>query len=146
MKNVIVKKLPTNNVHASWNSFSNYMKRWYYEIINNKKVFSSENMTGYIAQKRVTNYAKKHPEVKVLFCDDSVFSSSIIVLIPHPTMGITMIYIPQNNTKIRSELFLYPDHSKKLIEELTKMHEKCLKGSILESFYEEIFKKELKND
>lgn len=145
-----VKSLPsTKKVHKTWHEFCDYMSKWYYEYYyplrydkkSNKcvkskrrlKAFSSKNMQGYKTMVRVERYVEKHPEIQIVKCDDSVFSSSMIVLVPHPTMGISFIYIPQNNTYIQGELFLYPDHSEELIEKLTKMRKKCLKGDKLYS-------------
>jgi len=137
----------TKKIHKIYHNFCDYMKKWYFEYyFENKfdkksgefvkgkrqlKVFSSENLVGYIAQKRIEKYVESHPEIKIVRCDDSVFSTSIIVLIPHPTMGITFLYVPQNNTNIKNELFLYPDHSEMLIKELIKMRKKCLVGNKL---------------
>ena len=152
-----VKSVNTKKVHQAWHSFCEYMKKWYFEsyqptTYNKKtdkfttserkfKAFSSKDMQGYVAMTRVENYAKTHPEIQIVRCDDSVFSSSMIVLIPHPTMGITMIYIPQNNKEIKGELFLYPDHSEELIEKLTIMRKKCLKGDKIYSSLKQLKEK-----
>lgn len=152
-----IKSMNSKNTHQIFHSFCDHMKKWYFEyyypVTFNKKrndfttstrklkAFSSQDMQGYIAITRVENYAKKHPEIEIVRCDDSVFSSSIIVLIPHPTMGITMIYIPQNNKEIKGELFLYPDHSDELIKKLILMRQKCLKGDKLYSSLKKLTEK-----
>ncbi len=152
-----VKTVNTKNTHQIFHSFCNHMKKWYFEYhypvsfdekkndfttsTRKLKAFSSKDMQGYVAINRVEKYVKKHPEIEIVRCDDTVFSPSIIVLIPHPTMGITMIYIPQNNRQIKGELFLYPDHSEELIEKLTKMRQKCLKGDKIYSTIKKLKKR-----
>ena len=137
----------TKKTHKIWYDFCDHFKRWYFEyytgykklkqnkdgslkVIRNKrklKSFSSKNMVGWTAMMRVEKYAKTHKEIKVIRCDDAMFSSSSIVLVPHPTMGITCIYIPQNEIGQPNQCFLYPDHSIELIKELSKMRKKCKK-------------------
>jgi hypothetical protein len=132
-------------VHKTWFEFCNYFKRWYFEyykgckkikknkdgsleVIYNKrklKSFTSKNMLGWSAMMRVERYAKTHKEIKIVRCDDGMHSSSLIVLVPHPTMGITCIYIPQNETNQPNQFFLYPDNSIELLKEITKMRKKC---------------------
>lgn len=78
--------------------------------------------SGFAFMQAVDRYAKKHPDVIVTHCDDSVFCSSSIVLIPHrykdEYMGTTMVIIPQVGGP-PTEIFLYPHHSIALIEGLS---------------------------
>lgn len=80
---------------------------------------------GYDLSNSVTEWAiKRHPEILVTRCDDTYFSSSDIVLIPHQNesefMGTTFLYIPQNSGTPATG-FLYPNHIVGLIEALKRM-------------------------
>ena len=96
----------------------------------------SRRIVGYEAMTKIRNYAKKNPEIRIVGCDDSVHASSMIVLIPHPTMGITMMFIPQC-TGVQNEMFLYPNHYKMLLDTLNEMRD-TYKGSYFEDELEEI--------
>lgn len=88
---------------------------------NFDEVKLSKRLVGYDVQCKIEKYVERYiPEIKVLRCDDSEYTSSIILLIPHPDHGITIIFIPQN-TKIQNRFFLYGKHHKELIEALTEM-------------------------
>lgn len=71
--------------------------------------------SGYKMLQHVEKFAKKHPEVVLLSCDDSYNAGSGIVLIPHRTQeeywGTTMVIIPQCTGEPPLEMFLYPGHS-----------------------------------
>lgn len=132
-------KIKYDNVHSYWFAFCRHFKRWYYleyeeqkinennEFVKTGKIirdFDSTKMKGYQAMQRVERYVKSHPEIKIINIDDSVFASSFLVLIPHPKMGITVIFIPQC-TDNQSEFFLYPNHQEYLIngiKELKKLY------------------------
>jgi len=75
---------------------------------------------GYKVICKIEEYAKNNPEIKVVHCDDDVFASSIIVLIPHPTRGITVKFIPQC-TELQNTFFLYDRSYEKFIETLNEM-------------------------
>ena len=83
-----------------------------------------ENYNSYLfrykAICKIEEYAKNNPEIKVVHCDDDVFASSIIVLIPHPTRGITVKFIPQC-TELQNTFFLYDRSYEKFIETLNEM-------------------------
>lgn len=125
----------TRKVHGTWHDFCNYMRKWYFikrptvhfrkkEIVNGKRLFkefAGYKMVGYQAMRRVERYVEKHPEIKLVTVDDSFFAGSMIVLIPHPKMGITLLYIPQCGTDDTNQCFLYPHHSRDLMNELTSM-------------------------
>jgi hypothetical protein len=55
--------------------------------------------------------------------DDSIFDGSYLVLVPHPEMGITVIFVPQYSN-IQSQFFIYPQHGEALIDAISKMKEK----------------------
>jgi hypothetical protein len=70
---------------------------------------------------KVEKYVKKYcPEIKIVRCDDSYYAGSIILLIPHPHHGITMMFIPQCSG-IQNQMFLYDGHFKMLMKELNEM-------------------------
>lgn len=81
----------------------------------------SRRICGYEVIERIEKYVKRHcPEIKIVYCDDDVHSGSIILLIPHPAHGISVMFIPQCTT-IQNRFFLYDNHYKMLMEELEKM-------------------------
>jgi len=114
-----------DKIHKIWHKFCSHMSKWYYveEKYNGKtyKEFDSTQLLGYEAMTRVEKYAKNHPEIKVVRVDDSVYSGSDLVLVPHPRHGITMIFIPQN-TGVNNEWFLYPGHIESLQQALDEMN------------------------
>ncbi len=128
----------TKQTHGIYHDFCQYMAKWYFQIVPNWKLGADENgktdfredgtikefdvtkLVGYEAMIRIEKYVKKHPEIRLVTMDDDVFSTSYIVLIPHPTMGITMIIIPQCTT-VQNVAFLYPMNAHDLIEEIAKM-------------------------
>jgi hypothetical protein len=71
--------------------------------------------SGYKMMKQVEKFAKKHPEVILLSCDDSYHAGSMIVLIPHRSKeeywGTTVVSIPQCTGEPPLEMFLYPGHA-----------------------------------
>ncbi len=75
---------------------------------------------GYKVICKIEEYAKNNPEIKVVHCDDDVFASSILVLIPHPTMGISIMFVPQC-TNVQNMFFLYDKHYSELIRVLSEM-------------------------
>ncbi len=113
----------TEKIHRIWWDFAEYMKQWYEDDDGN---FDPEQLMGYEASERVYEYIKTHPEIIVVPCDDSHFMSSDIVLVPHPDMGITAIYIPQCCCSI-NKLFLYPGHANALVSAINKLTENYLK-------------------
>lgn len=106
--------MKTPKEHKIWYAFCEHFKKWYHDDGGN---FTSIDMIGFKAMCRVEKYAKNHPEIKIVQCDDYVFASSLIILVPHPKMGITFIFIPQCTT-IQGELFLRPENINRLIDNL----------------------------
>ena len=81
----------------------------------------SRRLIGYDVIEKVEKYIKRYcPEIKIVYCDDSFYSGSILLLIPHPFHGITIIFIPQT-TNIQNQFFLYENHLTSLLNELNKM-------------------------
>lgn len=107
----------SENIHKIYHEFCEYMKQWYHDDEGN---FDSHELIGYEAIERVEEYVVLHPEIKIAFCDDDVFSSSVIVLIPHPEMGTTAIFIPQCCSTL-NQFFLYPNHLEYLLERLNEI-------------------------
>lgn len=106
------------NIHAVYRAFC---KR--FQNKENKWKFN-----GFKFIKQVHKYVETHPEIKIVNCDDAVFASSLLVLIPHSTkkdyMGTTVLFIPQCTGEEATQMFLYPDHEKNLVASLTKMRSK----------------------
>ena len=81
----------------------------------------SKRLVGYEAMCKVGKFIKRCcPEIKIIRCDDSLYASSDILLIPHPNHGITVIFIPQC-TNIQNQFFLYKNHHKELVKVLREM-------------------------
>ncbi len=128
--------------HKIWHQFSNFLEKAYgKDLIVKKKIpFTNEKgetkeikynflntaelskkLVGIKVIERVTRYINLYcKDIKIVNCDDESYSGSILLLIPHPEHGITIIFIPQNTT-IQNTFFLYPEHSNKLLKELKKM-------------------------
>ncbi len=87
------------------------------------KQYDPKGLIGYDVMERVEEYVKTHPDVVELSVDDDVFASSDLVLVPHPTMGITVTFIPQC-TNVQNTFFLYPNHIENLIKTLKEMQRK----------------------
>lgn len=142
----------SNKIHSKWHKFQKFLEKNFYspdivrevEIKNfgvktKHKIFDevalSRRIVGHEAMTKIRNYAKKNPEIRIVGCDDSAFASSMIVLIPHPKMGITMMFVPQC-TGVQNEMFLYPNHYKMLLDTLNEMRD-TYKGSYFEDVLEE---------
>lgn len=72
---------------------------------------------GHEVMEKIEKYVKKNPAIKIAHCDDDLFASSILVIVPHFKMGHTVYYIPQLTTR-KDHFFLYPNHRKSLLEAL----------------------------
>ena len=82
----------------------------------------SRRLVGYDVMVRVRNYINKYlPEVKIVSCDDDSYAGSMILLIPHPRHGITIIYIPQLS-RSQNQFFLYQEHYKQLMKALRELN------------------------
>lgn len=112
------------DLHSDWEytdviDFDGKVKKVKFRCFNESKL--STKLIGFEVMTKIEKYVNRYcPEIKIVSCDDSIYSSSIIVLVPHPTHGITIIFIPQCTT-IQNQFFLYKDHHKKLIDALQKM-------------------------
>lgn len=81
----------------------------------------SKRLVGYEVMCKIEKYVNRScPEIKIIRCDDSVYAGSFILLIPHPKMGITMMFIPQC-TYIGNQMFLYNNHYKMFTKALREM-------------------------
>lgn len=78
---------------------------------------SFKKLVGYEKMLKIEEWAKKFPEVKICYCDDNHSASSMLVIIPHPTYGITTIYVPQL-TYDKDYFFLNPTRLKEYINAL----------------------------
>jgi len=113
-------------------------KKFKYKHFNDFEL--SQRLGGPDVVESVENYVKKYcPEIKIVRCDDAIYSGSIILLIPHPKHGITVMFIPQQSD-IQNQFFLYLGHYEKLMEELKKM-KKVYEGSFDDRINKTIKKK-----
>ena len=100
--------------HTIWHKFEDWLIETFGEDYNSK-------LSGFDVIEKVEDYVKKNvPEIKIVYVDDTLYSSSIILLIPHFEHGISVMFIPQC-TEVQNTFFLYDSHFTKLIEELNKM-------------------------
>jgi len=128
--------------HRIWHKFSNWLIKkygkdlysdWQYlEFKQNGKKKKlkfrdfndgklNKRLVGYDVMSDIERYIKRYcPEIKIIHCDDSYHAGSTILLIPHPKMGITVMFIPQCTT-IQNQFFLYDQHLKMLLKELKDM-------------------------
>jgi hypothetical protein len=132
-----------NLMHKTWHKFSNWTIKNFgkdlhgdWEFIKgvdkNGKKFNfkyrsfndfelSQRLVGYEVMCKIEKYIKRCcPEIKIVKCDDSVYSSSYLLLIPHPKHGITMMFIPQC-TGISNQFFFYEGHYENFIKTLKEM-------------------------
>ena len=89
------------------------------------KAIEEDYDDGYDSMLNIEKYVEEHPEIKICGCDDTSFSSSDLVLVPHPNMGVTVIYIPQNHGR-STEFFLYGGHIRGLINTLQEIEKEYL--------------------
>lgn len=132
-----------NATHKVWHKFSKWMTDKYGKDLygkwqtmkfkdkdGKKHSLKHRSFNDYELSKRISGYEvicavekfikRSCPEIKIVHCDDDVYAGSIILLIPHPKMGISVMFIPQC-TGIQNRFFLYDTHFKMLISELKKM-------------------------
>ena len=128
--------------HAVWNKFYNWVVKSFGEDLYGEWLFMevpqkngktkklkyrnfnefelSKRLVGYKVMQKIEKYANKNLEIKIVRCDDSLYASSFLVLIPHPKHGITIMFIPQL-TGIQNQFFLYEGHFKQLTKALSEM-------------------------
>lgn len=102
-----------NDAHGVYHKF----EKWLIETLGENY---NSYLFGYKVICKIEDYVKNNPEIKIVHCDDDTFASSILVLIPHPTRGITIKFIPQC-TELQNTFFLYDRSYDKLIEALNEM-------------------------
>lgn len=104
----------TKEMHKTYHKFYRWLT----------KEFGEENiptLCGYDAITRIERYVNKRcKSIKIVRVDDNDYSSSIVLLIPHPEHGITMMFIPQT-TQVTNQMFLYQGHYKDMISKLISM-------------------------
>jgi hypothetical protein len=145
MKNNSIDITSLDNTHVVWNRFSNWLIKtfgsdlhgdWFvieFNDCNGKKqkfryrhfddLELSRRLVGFEVLSKIERYVKRYcPEIRVVRCDDSNYSGSSIIVIPHPKHGITMMFIPQTTT-IQNQFFLYENHHKQLVTVLKEMGE-----------------------
>jgi hypothetical protein len=98
--------------HEIWDKFISFIKKSNYTL---------DNLIGYEIIEKIEQFVEVEcPEIKIIPCDDGLYCSSILLLIPHPQHGITVLFVPQHNM-ITNHFFLYNSHYKELLKNLKKM-------------------------
>jgi hypothetical protein len=100
-------------MHQIWYKFAKFLQRKFGQDYH-------RNLHGYAAIKRIESYAVNNPEIKIIRVDDAIYAGSILVLVPHPKHGITVLFIPQLAPE-QNQFFLYETHLDGLMEALTEM-------------------------
>lgn len=104
-------------IHALWHQLA---KRF-------KKTPKEWKMQGWDLIEALEEYTAKRPQIRTVRVDDSHFSNSDLLLIPHSYdskklgcayMGTTALFIAQCAGDAPVEFFLYPNHLRHLIETL----------------------------
>ena len=98
------------NIHKIWWDFCD-------KFSDGDDKDSFKNLVGDEKMEEVEKWAKNYPDVKISKCDDSNHDTSLLVLIPHPTLGISIVYIPQS-TYLKDYFFLNSAMQKLLIDNL----------------------------
>jgi hypothetical protein len=98
------------NIHAIWHDFCE-------KFGEGTMGDNFYNLCGHEKMEEIEEWAKKHPEVIITRCDDNHHDTSYLVIIPHPTHGISIVFVPQA-TYSKDYFFLYPNHQKALIKAL----------------------------
>lgn len=112
-----------DDIHRIWNKFYDWALLTFGSDIkdttNTYDLYS--RFVGYEVIEKVEIFVRDEcPEIKIIWCDDEIFSSSIILLIPHPKMGISMIFIPQN-TMTQNVMFFYENHMEQMINAINEL-------------------------
>lgn len=107
-----VKKMmqDINEKHLVWHKFCEWAEHEFGAEWEN-------NMHGHEVIEKVEEYAKTHPAISIAHCDDDLFASSILVIVPHKDMGNTVLFIPQLTTRT-NRFFIYPNHQRSLMKAL----------------------------
>lgn len=107
-------------IHANWHRL---VKRF-------KKSPTEWKMRGWDLIEALEEYTAKHPQIRTVRVDDSHFSNSDLLLIPHcydskrlgcSYMGTTAVFVAQCAGDPPVEFFLYPGHLRHLIETLQEI-------------------------
>jgi hypothetical protein len=116
---------------SSQNLFKSKIHRIFHDFQRkfDSRSAGGEEYSGYPMMKAVGKWAKKHPSVVIVGCDDDYHAGSDLVLIPHEDKyqlwGVTVLYIPQCTGEKPIRFFLYPGHLQWLLEGLNKMAKIC---------------------
>jgi hypothetical protein len=125
-----VKIVNENDVHRLWDLFESRFK------VGDGVEPEDWKCVGFPLMQQVEQWARRHSEVQIIRCDDALYSSSFIVLIPHQSRdmhhGVSMVSIPQNGPNglppAPTVMFLYPRAQKELIAGLVSIQTDFLNG------------------
>jgi hypothetical protein len=109
------------DIHGLWHEFKEK-----FLIITKESDDYKFRLAGYKLMKGVDQWARKHSEVKIVLCDDKVYATSYMVLVPHCTKtkwhGITCVSIPQLAGD-PSIMFWYPRNTELLVKAIGVLEE-----------------------
>ena len=117
MSRICKTDIPMDEVHGTWWLFDRWCERNYGKDYHAK-------LKGIDVITAVRQFAYRNKKVKIVKCsdiaDDSHGDKAILVVIPHPSMGKTVIFIPEKS-EVQNIFFLYPKREHELLEILNSM-------------------------
>ncbi len=109
--------IPIGEIHHIWWIFDRWCTRKYGNNYHSR-------LTGMDCVSAIRKFASRNKEVKIQKVDDNDHGDkSIWVLIPHPTMGVTIITVPEKSDQ-QNIYFLYPNRINQLIKKLMHLQNK----------------------
>jgi hypothetical protein len=115
-------------------NLSKIFQKQFVGTVKNKVNGSSWKWAGFELIEKVEKFCKKHPEIKVSYCDDSYHSNSLIIAIPvedsenKNLMFVEMIVFPQCSGESPFSFFLSPRRFDMFFKNLTKIKEEATKN------------------
>jgi len=82
--------------------------------------FNTSVLSGEEDIAKIEEYAETHREIKLIDVEDDRYEGSILILIPHPDHGVTIVFVPQSTT-IGNTFFMYPNTIGIMAKALLKM-------------------------
>ena len=114
MANTCSVDVPLNEVHRLYWLFDRWCERKYGKDYHSK-------LFGEKVIEDVRKFVSRNKEIKIVkVCDDEMGDKAILVIIPHPSMGKTVIFIPEK-CQTQNVFFLYDKRESQLIEILKSM-------------------------
>lgn len=112
-KKVYLDDPKITEIHLTWWRFCDYVSRKF-----NK---DTHELFGWEEMKLLEKWCKRYePSIQIVRCDDAVHSSSSLFIVPHPDMGLSFVFVPQN-TSINNQFFMYLRSNRMLREALDRL-------------------------